>query len=125
MQHHKSKTLEPKWNETKYCLVQEPSTQDLKVQVDDYDVVNLQACLRYMPVLALHDTHDCLPRPLPELRTHSALCREAAAVFAVATAASGAWGACCFVICYASNRTFHCVPVWLSSHGWSHVQIAV
>ena len=47
VQHHKSRTLEPKWGETKYCLVQEPSTQNLRVQVDDYDIVNLEVRCRF------------------------------------------------------------------------------
>ena len=41
VQHHKSKTLDPKWGEFKYCLVQEPKTQNLRVEVHDYDVVNI------------------------------------------------------------------------------------
>ena len=41
MQHHKSRTLDPKWGEVKYCLVQEPKTQNLRVEVHDFDVVNI------------------------------------------------------------------------------------
>ncbi|KAK9803778.1 hypothetical protein WJX73_005763 [Symbiochloris irregularis] len=39
---YKKHTLHPTWNETKYCLVQEPKTQELHVEMADHDAVNLK-----------------------------------------------------------------------------------
>ena len=63
LQHHKSKTLDPKWNEFKYCLVQEPKTQNLHVEVHDYDVVNFAVCptIRHASTLLLPAEARCNP----------------------------------------------------------------
>ena len=45
MQKWQKHTLKPKWNDTKYCLVQEPKTQNLHVEMADHDAVNLKVTI--------------------------------------------------------------------------------
>lgn len=46
LQKHKTKTLSPEWNEQFHFLVQEPKTQDLRLQVYDWDGVHFKVCFR-------------------------------------------------------------------------------
>ena len=41
-------TLHPKWEDSKYCLVQEPKTQDLHVELSDHDAINLKVLSRQL-----------------------------------------------------------------------------
>lgn len=60
-------TLTPHWNDTKYCLVQEPKTQSLHVELADHDAINLKVhCLRLLP-------HQHLPRQSARILQHALL----------------------------------------------------
>ena len=42
LQSHKTKTLNPSWNESFHFLVQEPKTQFMRLQVYDWDGIHLK-----------------------------------------------------------------------------------
>ena len=55
-QEHKKNTLTPRWDERKWLMVQEPTTQDLRVEVFDYDRVNVKELLTINLLKGLKDT---------------------------------------------------------------------
>lgn len=48
---HVKHTLTPHWNDTKYCLVQEPKTQSLHVELADHDAINLKDMAKSLNVV--------------------------------------------------------------------------
>ncbi len=56
MQDHKKNTLTPTWNERKWLMVQEPQTQDLRIEVFDWDRINAKELLTINLLKGLKDT---------------------------------------------------------------------
>lgn len=56
MQSHKKNTLTPRWDERKWLMVQEPKTQDLRVEVFDWDRVNVKELLTINLLKGMKDT---------------------------------------------------------------------
>ena len=56
LQEHKKNTLTPTWNERKWLMVQEPETQDLRVEVFDWDRLNVKDMLTINPLKGVKDS---------------------------------------------------------------------
>ena len=56
LQDHKKNTLTPVWNERKWLMVQEPQTQDLRIEVFDWDRINVKELLTINLLKGLKDT---------------------------------------------------------------------
>lgn len=56
LQEHKKNTLTPRWDERKWLMVQEPKTQDLRVEVFDWDRVNVKELLTVNVLKGMKDT---------------------------------------------------------------------
>ena len=56
LQDHKKNTLAPVWNQRKWLMVQEPKTQDLRVEMFDYDRIHLKELLTINVVKGLQDS---------------------------------------------------------------------
>ena len=56
MKEHKKNTLTPVWNERKWLMVQEPQTQDLRIEVFDWDRVNAKELLTINLIKGFKDT---------------------------------------------------------------------
>ena len=56
LQDHKKNTLTPVWNERKWLMVQEPQTQDLRIEVFDWDRINAKELLTINLLKGLKDT---------------------------------------------------------------------
>lgn len=55
-QEHKKNTLTPVWNERKWLMVQEPQTQDLRVELFDWDRINAKELLTINLLKGFKDT---------------------------------------------------------------------